>query len=57
MDDGSWVYFVHSYRAKPSSNDVITAESDYGIKVPAVVEKITFLELNFILKNLVKLEN
>ena len=51
VDNGSWVYFVHSYRAKPKFDDVITAESDYGVKVPAVVEKITFLELNFILKN------
>ena len=37
--DDSWVYFVHSYRAKPTFDDVITAESDYGVKVPAVVEK------------------
>ena len=38
VENGSWAYFVHSYRVKPESNDVITAESDYGIKVPAVVE-------------------
>ena len=47
VDDGSWVYFVHSYRAKPISNDVITAESDYGIKVPAVVEKDNFFGTQF----------
>ncbi len=39
VENGSWVYFVHSYRVKPNSNDIITAESDYGIKVPAVVEQ------------------
>jgi glutamine amidotransferase len=39
VDDGSWVYFVHSYRAKPSSDDVVTAVSDYGIKVPALFER------------------
>ncbi|MDC0205023.1 imidazole glycerol phosphate synthase subunit HisH [Nitrosopumilus sp.] len=47
VDDGSWVYFVHSYRAKPTSDDVITAESDYGVKVPAVVEKNNFFGTQF----------
>jgi glutamine amidotransferase len=47
VDDGSWVYFVHSYRAKPNSADVITAESDYGIKVPAVIEQGNFFGTQF----------
>ncbi len=47
IDDGSWVYFVHSYRAKPKSNDVIVADSDYGIKVPAVIEKANFFGTQF----------
>jgi len=47
VKNGSWVYFVHSFRAKPVSNDVITAESDYGIKVPAVVEKDNFFGTQF----------
>ncbi len=47
IDDGSWVYFVHSFLVKPSSNDVVTAESDYGIKVPAVVEKRNFFGTQF----------
>ncbi len=47
VEDGSWVYFVHSYRVKPESNDVITAESDYGIKVPAVVEHDNFYGTQF----------
>jgi len=47
VKDGSWVYFVHSFRAKPASSDVITAESDYGIKVPAVVEKNNFFGTQF----------
>jgi len=47
VDDGSWVYFVHSYRVKPNSNDIITAESDYGIKVPAVVEQNNFFGTQF----------
>jgi len=47
VENGSWVYFVHSYRVKPESNDVITAESDYGIKVPAVVEHENFFGTQF----------
>ena len=47
VKDGSWAYFVHSYRVKPNSNDVITAESDYGIKVPAVVEYGNFFGTQF----------
>ena len=47
VKDGSWVYFVHSFRAKPVSDDVITAESDYGIKVPAVVEQGNFIGTQF----------
>jgi len=47
VENGSWVYFVHSYIAKPNSNDVITAESDYGIKVPAIVEQDNFFGTQF----------
>jgi glutamine amidotransferase len=47
VENDSWVYFVHSYRVKPKSNDVITAESDYGIKVPAVVEQDNFYGTQF----------
>jgi glutamine amidotransferase len=43
----SWVYFVHSYRVKPTNYDSITAESDYGIKVPAVVEQDNFFGTQF----------
>ena len=47
IENGSWVYFVHSFRAKPASAEVITAESDYGIKLPAVVEKDNFFGTQF----------
>ncbi len=39
IKDESWVYFVHSYRVKPKNYDVVVADSDYGIEVPAVVSK------------------
>jgi len=38
VKEGSWVYFVHSYRAKPKNSDIVKADSDYGISVPAVIE-------------------
>ena len=38
IQNGSWVYFVHSYRAKPQNSEIIKADSDYGISVPAVIE-------------------
>ena len=47
VEDDAWVYFVHSYMVKPINNDVITAESDYGIKVPAVVEQGNFFGTQF----------
>jgi glutamine amidotransferase len=47
VKNGSWVYFVHSYRVKPVNDDIITAESDYGIKVPAVIEQNNFFGTQF----------
>jgi glutamine amidotransferase len=47
VKNNAWAYFVHSYIVKPHSNDVITAESDYGIKVPAVVEYNNFFGTQF----------
>jgi len=47
VDNNSWVYFVHSYRVKPNSDDIVTAESDYSIKVPAVVEQDNFFGTQF----------
>ena len=46
VEDGSWVYFVHSYRAEPAS-DVVTAESDYGVRIPAVVEQGNYFGTQF----------
>lgn len=47
IKDGEWVYFVHSYRANPRNLDVIIANSDYGIKIPAIVEKNNFFGTQF----------
>ena len=47
VDNGEWVYFVHSYRIKPKNDDLIIADADYGIKVPAVIEKDNFIGTQF----------
>ena len=47
IKDRSWVYFVHSYRVKPKNEDVVVADSDYGIKIAAVVEQRNYFGTQF----------
>jgi len=47
IKDSSWVYFVHSFIARPKKEEVVKAESDYGINIPAVVEKVNFFGTQF----------
>ena len=47
VKEGSWVYFVHSYRANPKNPDIVKADSDYGISVPAVIESGTLFGTQF----------
>jgi imidazole glycerol-phosphate synthase subunit HisH len=47
VPDGSWVYFVHSYRAAPKSRKLVVATSDYGVNVPAVIEKDNLIGVQF----------
>lgn len=39
LDDGSWLYFVHSYAPVPDDEAVIAATTDYGGTVVAAVEQ------------------
>jgi len=39
VKDGAYVYFVHSYYVKPCEDNVIVAETDYGVKFPSIVSK------------------
>jgi imidazole glycerol-phosphate synthase subunit HisH len=39
IQDGSWVYFVHSYRIVSQEMEIIMATAEYGIKFPVVIEK------------------
>ena len=47
VKDGSWVYFVHSYRVKPKNMEIVKADSDYGISVPAVIESDSLFGTQF----------
>jgi glutamine amidotransferase len=39
IDDGSWLYFVHSYAPVPDDEAVVAATTDYGGTVVAAVER------------------
>lgn len=39
IPDHSWMYFVHSYRVKPKDSEIVVADSNYDIEVPAVINK------------------
>jgi len=39
IPNNSWVYFVHSYYTVPEEISIITARSNYGISIPACIEK------------------
>ncbi|HEX2014111.1 MAG TPA: imidazole glycerol phosphate synthase subunit HisH [Nitrososphaera sp.] len=47
VPDGSWVYFVHSYRAAPKARKMVVATADYGVSVPAVIEKENLIGVQF----------
>jgi glutamine amidotransferase len=37
--DGSWVYFVHSYKIVLKETEIIMANTEYGTEFPVVIEK------------------
>lgn len=39
IEEGSFVYFVHSYYANPQSQADVLATSDYGIEFPAIANR------------------
>jgi imidazole glycerol-phosphate synthase subunit HisH len=39
IDDGAWVYFVHSYHINPSNKTIIVATSEYGDILPVAIEQ------------------
>lgn len=39
IDEGAFVYFVHSYYLKAKEESIVKATTDYGVKIHASVEK------------------
>ena len=39
IDEGAFVYFVHSYYLKAENPDVVTVTVDYGVEIHAAVER------------------
>ncbi|MEM2182178.1 MAG: imidazole glycerol phosphate synthase subunit HisH [Nitrososphaerota archaeon] len=37
VNDGEWVYYVHSYYAIPRDRNIVLAETNYGVNFPSVV--------------------
>jgi len=47
IKDQSWVYFVHSYKTVPKDHRLIMATSNYGINIPAMIEKNNLMGVQF----------
>lgn len=47
INEGDYVYFVHSYYLKPACNDEVILWSDYGAEVPAVIRKGNVVGMQF----------
>jgi glutamine amidotransferase len=43
----SWVYFVHSYHIEPKDENLIAAITDYGSKLPVVIERSNLFGTQF----------
>ena len=43
----SWVYFVHSYHIEPQDKKLIAAITDYGSKLPVVIERSNLFGTQF----------
>ena len=38
LNNNTWVYFVHSYHARPKNKNIVVANSEYGTEFPAAIE-------------------
>jgi glutamine amidotransferase len=47
VEDGDYVYYVHSYYARPGDSSDVCAYSSYGIDIPAVVVKENLVGMQF----------
>jgi imidazole glycerol-phosphate synthase subunit HisH len=47
VKDQSWVYFVHSYKTVPKDLKLVVATSDYGVSIPAMIERSNLIGVQF----------
>lgn len=47
IDDGAFVYFVHSYYLRARNEEIVTASCDYGVNVHASIEKDNIFACQF----------
>lgn len=47
LADGTWMYFVHSYVVHPADPAVVAAETDYGVRFPAIVARGNVMATQF----------
>jgi glutamine amidotransferase len=47
VKDKSWVYFVHSYKTVPKDHKLVMATSDYGVSIPAMIERNNLIGVQF----------
>ena len=47
LDEGAWVYFVHSFSGRADHPDQVIATTDYGIEVVAAVQNGNFFGTQF----------
>lgn len=47
VEDGAWVYFVHSYYPKLKDETAVAATASYGVNFPAVVAKANIFGTQF----------
>ena len=39
VEENAYVYFVHSYYLQAADSEIVTAQTEYGVKIDASVEK------------------
>ena len=47
IKSGEYFYFVHSYFVVPENNETIKATTNYGVEIPAVIEKENIFATQF----------
>jgi len=47
IEDGDYVYYVHSYYVRPEDSSCVCAGSSYGVDIPAVVVKENLVGMQF----------